>query len=308
MEKRHEAEKERVFYAQLPTVAEAARQAALALTPDGKRHSHQSPFRVRQETLHAWAEVILNHLDWLTAAETFEELYVRLESLRFKSVVPLIIYYTAYRLGAKLDLEPVLVYLHSGTLHGAILVVFSKKQRTLDPRELPTAFQTLRPYEIEYCLCMYKKEIAGIVAQVRGEASPRPRSTLPEGGTAFSPTSATPYWVIVYLPPPSCTKALLCTKRSSVLRRLARIAARTQLSNSSRRGPLLPSMIQEEYQHIAHLETGVKHLQELTEGLDRRSSPADQALNDLLRFIWRDVVVHAEETQPTPNRVQWRPA
>jgi hypothetical protein len=98
LEKRVGAKKEREFYAQLPTVAEAARQAALALTPDGKRHSHQGPFRVRGETLEAWADRVLVNLDSLVSSETFEELHNRLASLRFKGVGPLIIYDTAYRL------------------------------------------------------------------------------------------------------------------------------------------------------------------------------------------------------------------
>jgi hypothetical protein len=163
VEKRVAAQKEREFYAQLPTVAEAARQAALALTAGGKRHSHQGPFRVQQETLDAWATVLLNNLDWVVSAGTFEELHDRLASLRFKSVGPLIIYDTAYRLGAKLGLEPRLVYLHSGTLDGAVLLGFSKKRQTLEPSELPEAFQALRPYEIEDCLCMFKNDIAQIV-------------------------------------------------------------------------------------------------------------------------------------------------
>jgi hypothetical protein len=119
VEKRHEAEKERVFYAQLPNVAEAARHAALALTPDGKRHPHQGPFRVQQETLDAWTDVVLRNLAWLSSVGTFEELHDRLESLRFNGVGPLIIYDTAFRLGAKLGLEPRLVYLHRGTRDGA---------------------------------------------------------------------------------------------------------------------------------------------------------------------------------------------
>jgi hypothetical protein len=38
VEKRQEAAREREHYAELPTVEEAARRAALALTPEGKRH------------------------------------------------------------------------------------------------------------------------------------------------------------------------------------------------------------------------------------------------------------------------------
>jgi hypothetical protein len=162
IEKRPEAVKERDYYAGLPTVEEAARQAALALR-EGKRHSHQSAFRVKQETLDSWAERVLATLDRLASARTFEELHDRLDSLRFKHVGDLIVYDTAYRLGAKLRLEPRLVYLHRGTLEGAVLLGFSKKLKTLELSQLPPAYQALRPYEIEDCLCMYKDDLSRIV-------------------------------------------------------------------------------------------------------------------------------------------------
>jgi hypothetical protein len=110
--------------------------------------------------LDAWAERVLTNLDWLASAETFEELHDRLASLRFKRVGPLMIYDTAFRMGAKLGLEPRLVYLHRGTRDGAVLLGFSKKRRTLEPNELPPAFRALRPYEIEDCLCIFKRDIA----------------------------------------------------------------------------------------------------------------------------------------------------
>jgi hypothetical protein len=163
VEKRRAAEQEREFHARLPTLDEAARQAALALTPEGKRHSHQTPFRIKQETLDAWAERVRANSDTLASATTFEDLHDGLEALKLKGVGPLVIYDTAYRLGAKLGLEPRLVYLHSGTLEGAVLLGFSKKCRTLEPEQLPPPFRELRPYEIEDCLCIYKKDIARIV-------------------------------------------------------------------------------------------------------------------------------------------------
>jgi hypothetical protein len=82
MEKRAEALREREHYAKLATVEEAARRAALALTPDGKRHSHENPFRVQQETFDGWAEKVLAHREWLAAAETLRCLHDWLEALK----------------------------------------------------------------------------------------------------------------------------------------------------------------------------------------------------------------------------------
>ena len=51
VEKQAEARRERESFAGDPTFEAAVRRAALALNADGSRHSHQRPFRVRQETL-----------------------------------------------------------------------------------------------------------------------------------------------------------------------------------------------------------------------------------------------------------------
>lgn len=115
-----------------------------------------------QEIRDGWAERLLNELELLRSAETFADLYDRLQSLRIKFVGPLTVYDTAFRIGAKLGLEPELVYLHRGTLAGAVLLGFSKRPH-LKMEELPSAFQGLRPYEVEDCLCIYKKDIKRIV-------------------------------------------------------------------------------------------------------------------------------------------------
>jgi hypothetical protein len=163
VEKRPQAIIERESFAREPTFEAAVRRAGLALTDDSKRHSHQSHFRVRQATLDAWAPRLLAHLDLLALAGTFEELHDRVDSLRFKFVGPLITYDTAYRIGAKLGLEPRLVYLHCGTRKGALLLGLGKGRPHLERDELPPAFRALRPYEIEDCLCMYEDDIARIV-------------------------------------------------------------------------------------------------------------------------------------------------
>jgi hypothetical protein len=162
-DKRRLAIAERESVGREPTFKAAVRRAGLALTDDGKRHSHQSHFRVRQATLDAWAPRLLAHLDLLAPAGTFEELQDRVDSLRFKFVGPLITYDTAYRIGAKLGLEPRLVYLHCGTRKGALLLGLGKGRPHLERDELPPAFRALRPYEIEDCLSTYEDDIARIV-------------------------------------------------------------------------------------------------------------------------------------------------
>jgi hypothetical protein len=159
IEKRPHAIAESESFAREPTFQAAVRRAALGLTAEGKVHSHQRRVGAR----HRWAEHLLAHLD-LLEAESFEELFAVIESLIIPGIKEMTVYDTAHRIGAKLGLEPRLVYLHRGTRDGAVLLGFSRKLRTLEPSQLPPAYQGLRPYEIEDCLCMYKKDIARIMA------------------------------------------------------------------------------------------------------------------------------------------------
>lgn len=156
------ARAERDSFAAELTFDAAVRRAALALNADGTTHLHQAHW-VTRATRQAWAQRLLDELELLRSATTFDDLYTRIESLRIKYVGPLTVYDTAYRIGAKLGLEPELVYLHQGTLEGAVLLGFSRQRPYLKMEELPPAFRALRPYEVEDCLCIYRKDIKRIV-------------------------------------------------------------------------------------------------------------------------------------------------
>lgn len=159
-DKRPLAIAERESFAREPTFEATVRRAALGLTAEGKVHSHQRRVGAR----HDWAEHLLAYLD-LLRAETFEALFRVTNSLKIPGINEMTVYDTAYRIGAKLGLEPRLVYLHRGTRDGAVLLGFSNKRPHLEPDELPPAFRALRPYEIEDCLCMYEDDIARIVGR-----------------------------------------------------------------------------------------------------------------------------------------------
>jgi hypothetical protein len=155
------ARAERRTFAQESTFEGAVRRAALALTPDGKTHSHQR--RVSRRARRAWSHRMLRHVGRLQPSQTFEELFDCTESLSIRGVGEMAIYDTAYRIGAKLGLEPRLVYLHRGTRKGARLLGLGKGRSYLRAEELPVPFRVLRPYEIEDCLCIYKADIARII-------------------------------------------------------------------------------------------------------------------------------------------------
>jgi len=71
----------------------------------------------------------------------------------------LMVYDTALRLGAFLQLEPDLVYLHAGTRDGAAALGVDRSRETVRAEELPAALQALHPHEIEDCLCIFKAQL-----------------------------------------------------------------------------------------------------------------------------------------------------
>jgi hypothetical protein len=140
-EKRPGALAERESFAQEPTFESALRRAALGLTADGKVHSHQR--QVSRQARRDWADHLLANIELLRPVETFEQLFSRVESLAIDGIAEMTIYDTAYRIGAKLGLEPRFVYLHSGTRKGAGLLGLGKGRAYLRMEELPPP--VLRP-------------------------------------------------------------------------------------------------------------------------------------------------------------------
>ena len=76
----------------------------------------------------------------------------------YKNAV-LYVYDTAWRIGAKLELEPELVYLHAGTRKGAKALGLDSRRENIDPQDLPLPLQRLRPIHIENFLCLYKDRL-----------------------------------------------------------------------------------------------------------------------------------------------------
>jgi hypothetical protein len=70
------------------------------------------------------------------------------------------VYDTALRIGAKLGLEPEVVYLHRGTRRGVRALGLDADRTFVALGELPHELRALRPHEIEDCLCIYKTELA----------------------------------------------------------------------------------------------------------------------------------------------------
>lgn len=141
------------------TLKEAIHHAARAKRPDGKRHDHFRRFKSvvlenAEQQLQACARQ-------LKACKSFQKLHevIHDEIRPIKGIGVLAVYDIANFIGANLDLEPDLVYLHAGTRKGANVLGVGLRQQTLNPAELPAEFNRLKPREIEDCLCSYAPDL-----------------------------------------------------------------------------------------------------------------------------------------------------
>lgn len=148
-------------HADYPTLRDVVLAAARAQRPDGKRSDHQR--RLPKAAL-ASAEKALLKRDF-KKCRSFDAVFLLVEeAIRgIHRIGELMVYDTALRIGSYLDLQPTKVYLHSGTHKGAKALVNVRGRQTIEVDELPRAFRSLPPRQIEDCLCIYKTQIADIV-------------------------------------------------------------------------------------------------------------------------------------------------
>lgn len=155
------AKAELAWYARQPTLAAAVRRACLGLNVDGKRHSHQR--RIVPGAIAAAGDRLAHSLSRIARAPNFDSLHRLIADLLspIPGIGELYLYDTALRIGAKLGLQPTTIYLHRGTREGARAIGFSGKLAHIHLRDLPPAFRSLQPYEVEDVLCIYKDQLRG---------------------------------------------------------------------------------------------------------------------------------------------------
>ncbi len=167
------------FYGTHRSLAEAVETAALARLPGRRRHPHQR--RIAQAVLHASKNSLLGVN--LESCKTFSELHERVKTAisDISGIGELTIYDTALRIGAYLRLEPELIYLHAGVRDGVKALGLNHGLHTLEKSQLPRQFHSLRPCEIEDCLCIYKKELRGKETRRKAGCATSRRPLQPEG-------------------------------------------------------------------------------------------------------------------------------
>lgn len=153
--RRDEAKRELQYFGRQANLAKAIRVAALAINAKGKRHSHQR--RIPGLLLEHYRRGLMRKRTSLLACKRFDDLMEISQSIANKiwKHSELTVYDTAHRIGSYLKLHPDRVYLHAGTRTGAKALGVKRSVPYVFRRMLPPAFQRLKPYEIEDCLCTY---------------------------------------------------------------------------------------------------------------------------------------------------------
>jgi hypothetical protein len=153
------------------SLQEAIRYAGLCMRPGGKRHGHHQ--RRSKTTLMEVESVLQEGAEELRDCETFHELHELIDGKigSISDVGPLLVYDAATAIGASLGLNPDRIYVHSGTRDGAKAILGPKisGRKTISRTELPRAFMRLRCWEVEDCLCSYKRDLARIARRARQE-------------------------------------------------------------------------------------------------------------------------------------------
>jgi len=146
------------FRSQL-NLSEAVKYAGLAINRKGKRYHHQR--RIPRGVLTQAEKILFANLEVIKQCSQFDELFDLIDVLLepVDGIGELYVYDTVLRIGAKLNLSPVKIYLHGGTRQGARALGFDGKLKYIEPHDMPIEFQELEPREIEDVLCIFKSNL-----------------------------------------------------------------------------------------------------------------------------------------------------
>ena len=154
------AQRERQFFKGC-TLKRAIEFAALCKLPGGKRHPHQ--YRLSRGVLAEAESNLQEAAAEIQVCETFADLHdlVQREIAGIAGIGRLTVYDVATRIGAHLDLAPERIYLHAGTAAGAKALGIEAGEM-VSRAAFPDEFRRLRTYEMEDCLCLYKRQLREI--------------------------------------------------------------------------------------------------------------------------------------------------
>ena len=144
------------YFKKQESFLDAIENACLCIDARGKRFSHQK--RIKLIVLKEIREKLIINSDKLLKCTSFKEIMDIVASCAVHGFGPLCIYDVSLRIAAWLSLEPEYIYLHSGTLKGAIALLGHtvKGKAYLSINDIPSPLNQLKPTEIEGVLCVFK--------------------------------------------------------------------------------------------------------------------------------------------------------
>ena len=123
-----------------------------------KKHNHQ--YRVPEDVVNKVIKILLQDRAKMQNESDFTGLHNLISELisDIKGIGELTVYDIALRIGAGLGKYPEKVYLHGGSLEGAVVLLGKKavKDRIVEKSVFPDVFRDLESYEIEHILCIYR--------------------------------------------------------------------------------------------------------------------------------------------------------
>ena len=123
-----------------------------------KKHNHQ--YRVPEDVVNKVIKILLQDRAKMQNESDFTVLHNLIAGLisGIKYIGELTVYDIALRIGARLEKYPEEVYLHRGSLEGAVVLLGKKavKDRIVEKSVFPDVFRDLESYEIEHILCIYR--------------------------------------------------------------------------------------------------------------------------------------------------------
>ena len=152
-----------IYCKSLDNLEDVIRYSALSENHLGKRNNHQR--RLKKNDLRVFAENLLEKKEEIKSAKTFDELLNIVETCKVNGIGELACYDTANRIGTKLNIVPVMIYLHAGARIGIEKILNRKiKEKAVTRRILPNPFhdKNLTDAEIEDILCIYKDKFDSI--------------------------------------------------------------------------------------------------------------------------------------------------
>lgn len=146
-------EYEKVFFQEKTNLKVAIITATLATNCEGKKHSHQK--RIPNSALQNFKKKVLSKESKIQRVQTFQDLYMIVQSCKVFGVGNLTIYDVSLRIGFYLSIYPIRLYLQAGSKIGYQRLIESGIIKVGEIENYLKS-QNILSYHFENFLCLYR--------------------------------------------------------------------------------------------------------------------------------------------------------